>query len=116
MSSHIRNNRRKSDGDEDTTHLAYQALQFLRLCYKWAATTQNSTQLVSLSIYPPNNKHGGDWLIVGKAFDGGYRMVAFHRSPNPFQALLGFLSKCNDKTLVWKEDSYAQTSREWTRR
>jgi len=112
----IRKNRTSSDGDEDVTRLAYQALQFLRLCYRWAQSSGRSTQLVSLSIYPPNSRHGGDWLIVGKAFDGGYRKVAFHRSPNPFTALLGFLQKCEQQTLTWKEDSYAQTSKEWLSR
>lgn len=116
MPSDIRKDRKSSDGDEDTAHLAHQALQFLRLCYRWSEAATNSTQLLSISLYPPNSRHGGDWLVVGKGFSGGYRMVAFHRSPNPFKALLGFLSKCGEQTLTWKEDSYAQTSSDWLKR
>lgn len=116
MSSDIRSKRQSPNGDEDASHIAAQALQFIRLCYRWADANNNSTQLVSISIYPPNSKHGGDWLVVGKGFSGGYRLVAFHRSPNPFKALLGFLQKVGDQTIVWKEDAYAQTNNEWLKR
>lgn len=116
MPSDLRSNRLSSDGDEDASHLAHQALQFIRLCYRWSRNSESSTQLISVSLYPPNSRHGGDWLVVGKGFDGGYRMVAFHRSPHPFKALLGFLSKVADQTIVWKEDAYAQTTSEWLKR
>jgi len=43
-------------------------------------------------------------------------LVAFHRSSSPFKAILGFLSKVADESIVWKEDSYAQTSKEWLNR
>lgn len=116
MPSDTRKNRKSSDGDEDASHLSHQALSFMRLCYRWAQSTEKSTQLVSISLYPPNSRHGGDWLVVGKGFSEGYRLVAFHRSPNPFAAVLGFLSKCEAQTLTWKEDAYAQTSSEWLKR
>ena len=116
MPSDIRKNRTSSDGDEDATHLLNQALLFVRLCYKWDKSRTYSPFLHAVTLYPPNNHHGGDWLVVGKGYSGDTRMVAFHRSPHPFKALLGFLSKVNDQTIIWKEDSYAQTSSEWLKR
>lgn len=101
---------------EDAARLLAQATQFIRLCYKWSQASERSTQLVSLSIYPPNSRHGGDFLVVAKGFDQGYRLVAFHRSPNPFTALLGILQKIADQSIVWKEDAYSMTTNEWTRR
>jgi len=113
MPGDIRKNSISSDGDADMSHLAHQAVQFIRLCYRWQEASHASTQLLSVSIYPPSPKRNGDWLVVGKGFSGGYRLVAFHRSAHPLKALLGFFQKCADQTLDWKQDDYAQTNREW---
>jgi len=116
MPSNIRPYYKPGRGDEDATHLAHQALQFIRLCYRWDASRTTSPFLHAITLYPPNHRHNGDWLVVGKGYSGDTRMVAFHRSSHPFKALLGFLSKVAAQTIEWKEDSYAQTTLEWLKR
>lgn len=106
MSGTARKNKVGSDGDEDGSRLAAQALQFVRYCRRWAAPRRDWPILRSVTLYPPSASRNGNWLVVGKGFMPDQKVVAFHRSPDPLTALVGFMAKGAAGTLVWKEDKY----------
>lgn len=100
-----------SNGDGilgDAAHREAQATQFIRYCRSWERTTRDANQLRSLSLYPPSTSRNGQWLVIGKAWSGGYKLVAFHRATDPFTALLGFFQRWAVGKLDWKEDTYAE--------
>lgn len=106
MSGKLRKHKVSPNGDEDASRVAGQAVQFVRYCRKWALPARGYPILRSLSLYPPSVSRNGNWLVVGKAWGDTGRLVAFHRSPDPLTALVGFLAKSAAGTLVWKADTY----------
>lgn len=112
MAGKVRDNGRSSDGDEASTYFERQAFQLSHAFAKWARSDGVSTQLVSVSIYPPSSKRGGRWLVVGKGFLDGVPVAAFQQSPNPLTALLGFFQQAFAGSLVWRRDKFAMTEAE----
>lgn len=107
MGTRSRSSEDVARGTGELTRLGGQAQAFVRWCGKWAQVNgTGSKSLVSLSIYPPSASRNGQWLIVGKAFDGGYRFVAFHRSTDPLTALVGFFQRWAEGKLTWKPDEW----------
>lgn len=105
-----------SDGNPilaDSARRAAQAAMLIRLSLQWAQSVHRSTQLRSLNIYPPSASRNGMWLVVAKGWDGGRKVVAFHRSPDFLTTLLGILQKIADCSISWKEDRYSETSEMW---
>lgn len=92
----------------DATRLAGQAAHIVRASLRWQRTTRNSTHLRSVSIYPPSSSRNGQWLIIGKAWNEGYRLVAFHRASDLITALAGFFQRYLENKLIWKDDEYAE--------
>lgn len=96
-------------GDRASARLGNQAQTFTNWCVKWAKHNgEGSVALRSLSLYPPSASRNGDWLVVAKGFDGGYKCVAFHRASEPLTALLGFFQRWAEGKLTWKPDEYAK--------
>lgn len=106
MPSSTRKDKYGPNGDAPTTRVANQALQFIRLCVRWEQSQRRSTVLRSLNIYPPSSSRNGQWLVIAKGWAEGYRVVAFHRSPDILNALLGILQKIADESIVWQADKY----------
>lgn len=96
------------ESDASPSRLAAQAAELLRAGLQWEGSTHNSTHLRSVTIYPPSSSRNGMFLIVGKAWHGGYKMVAFHRAPNILAALLGFFWKVANQKIEWKPDTFAE--------
>ena len=99
-----------SDGNPllaDSTRIAGQALQLVRLGLRWSQSTQRSTVLRSVNIYPPSSSRNGMWLCIAKGWAEGYKVVAFHRAPDLLTALLGLLSKIESETIEWKQDKFS---------
>lgn len=99
-----------SDGDilGNAAHFVEQAKTLVRILYRWSQATGSENHLRSITIYPPSAARNGMWLIVGKAWSGGYKLVSFHRATDPLTALVGFLSRVEQGKATWKEDSYAE--------
>lgn len=112
MPGKVRDNGRSSDGDADSTHFGRQAFQLAHSLSKWARSDGVSTQLVSVTLYPPSSKRGGRWLVVGKGFLDGVPVAAFQQSPDPLTALLGFFQQAFAGSLVWRRDKFAMTEAE----
>lgn len=93
---------------QDAARLGSQALALVRLFRRWATTTRSENHLRSLSIYPPSQSRQGMWLIIGKAWSGGYKLVAFHRGTDPLTAILGFMQRLAEDKLDWKADEFAE--------
>lgn len=108
MSSKAKAPRHVTDILGDTARLAAQAAQLVRLAVRWERTTGAASHIRSVAIYPPSQSRNGQWLIIGKAWDGGYKLVAFHRSSDLLTALVGFLQRAADGKLEWKPDTYAE--------
>lgn len=108
MPGKIRPYKPERDGHEDASRLAAQALQLVRLADLWSRSPKGEFHLKSIALYPPSASRNGMWLVIGKGWAGGYRVVAFHRSTNLLGALLGFLQRCADQKLEWKRDSYSE--------
>jgi hypothetical protein len=92
---------------ESRAHTDGQGEAFIRLAGRWAAGTGDENHLRSLTLYPPSVSRNGMWLAVGKAWSGGYKLVAFHRAPDSLTAMLGFLQRLASGKLDWKEDKFA---------
>lgn len=92
----------------DAARLAGQAAQFIRYCDRWAKSAGSENHLRSLSLYPPSQSRNGQWLVIGKLWSGGYKMVAFHRSSDPHTALVGFFQRWAEGKLDWKPDTWAE--------
>lgn len=90
----------------DVTRVKDQALQFIRLAHRWSQTERGEYHLRSLTLYPPSATRAGSWMVVGKAWYGGYKLVAFHRSTDALSVLLGFLARWSQGKLDWKRDQY----------
>lgn len=93
---------------DDGARLAEQALQFVRYSIKWAQAPVSEYHLRSIVLYPPSSTRAGQWMVVGKGWYGGYKMVAFHRSSDALTALTGFLAKWWVGKLDWKKDQFDQ--------
>lgn len=93
---------------KDTTALAAQARAVLRGCSLWERTIGSENHIRSWSLYPPSASRNGQWLIVAKAWSGGHRLVAFHRSSDPLTCMAGFFQRAEENKLEWKVDDYAQ--------
>jgi hypothetical protein len=91
----------------DATRLASQAVQFIRYCRRWSETTGQEYHIRSIALYPPSQSRNGMWLVIAKSWYGGYKLVAFHRSPDPLTALVGFFQKWVEDKLDWKQDKFA---------
>lgn len=91
---------------EDTAAIARQAVELLRYCAKWERSSGAARHIRSVSLYPPSQARNGMWLVVGKAWDEGYAMVAFYRQADPLTALVGFFAKAYAQKLEWRRDSY----------
>lgn len=96
----------RGDVLEDSSRRQAQATQLVRYCVKWALPQRDWPILRSVTLYPPAVSRNGSWLVVGKAWGDQKRLVAFHRSTDPLTALVGFLQKWFQATLVWKEDTW----------
>lgn len=83
-----------------------QAVSLARWFAKWDGTQGQEYHLRSVTLYPPKATKSGQWMVVGKGWNGGYRLVAFHRSTDGFRALLGFFERWWTGKLDWKADSY----------
>lgn len=103
-----RKNKVGPNGDASRSRVAEQALQLIRLSVLWSKNTRRSTILRSINIYPPAASRNGLWLVVGKGWDQGYRVVAFHRSTDFLVAVLGFLSKVADQSIEWHPDKFQE--------
>lgn len=107
----MRNKDRKdSDGSDirsAATRIGAQAVALVGLLRAWEKTTSNETHIRSVTIYPPSRSRNGQWLVIGKSWHGGYKLVAFHRGTDALTALLGFFQRASEEKLIWKEDSYA---------
>lgn len=91
---------------ENPARLTAQALELLRLGDRWEASVGAENHIKSLALYPPSASRNGQWLVIGKAWSGGHKLVAFHRASDPITALLGFLSKAEQQKLEWKQDKW----------
>lgn len=106
-----RKSRSDSDGPSSHSHEAHfanQAVQFVRYCSRWVKSVGAENHIRSIALYPPSVSRNGQWLVVGKSWAGGYRMVAFHRSSDPLTALVGFFQRAAEEKLIWKRDEYAE--------
>lgn len=92
----------------DKARVAEQAIQLLRLMYRWEETVGQENHIRSIALYPPSTSRNGQWLVIGKAWSGGYKLVAFNRNTDPLSALLGFFTRWSQGKLDWKEDSFAE--------
>lgn len=108
MSGTVRKNKVSPNGDADSSRLAAQALQFARYLRKWELSGRGWPLFRSITLYPPSASRNGSWLVVGKAYGEQEKLVAFHRSPDPLTALVGFLQKWLEGKLVWKVDEYRE--------
>jgi len=107
MPSKIRTDSDGPDGIYNKARLAEQALLFIRYCAQWEKSQRRMSVLRSVSIYPPSTSRYGGWLVIGKAWSDGQRLVAFYRAPDPLTALLGFFTAVASEKIAWKEDKYA---------
>jgi hypothetical protein len=62
--------------------------------------------LLSLTVQTPY-KGREDFLVVGRFRNGGVSMVAFHGAATFYEAIKGFLDRLINRTLVFREDQYA---------
>ena len=102
--------RSDTDGSSEfysKARLAEQALQFIRYCAQWEKSQRRMSVLRSVSLYPPSTSRNGSWLVIGKAWSDGQRLVAFYRSTDPLTALLGFFTAVAAEKVTWKPDQYA---------
>lgn len=99
-----------SDGNilGDAARLAGQAALLIRLCNLWAKTVGGENHIKSIALYPPSVSRAGMWMVIGKSWSGGYRLVAFHRGSDALTTLCGFLQRAYEQKLTWKEDSFAE--------
>lgn len=86
--------------------LAAQARAVLRGCSLWERSVGAELHIKSVAIYPPSTSRNGMWLVIGKAWSGGYKLVAFHRATDPLTAFAGFLQRAEEGKLIWKEDKF----------
>jgi len=93
---------------ETVTHVANQAVSFIRLCTQWERSVGAENHIKSITLYPPAATRNGMWLVVAKAYSGGYKMVAFHRAGDPLSALVGFLSRVEQQKIEWKKDTWGE--------
>lgn len=108
MSRKAKEDRHVTDILGDTARLAAQAALIVRLAVRWERTIGRENHIHSVTIYPPARSRNGQWLIIGKAWGSGYKLVAFHRSSDIITALVGFLQRAYEQKLEWKRDTYAE--------
>lgn len=92
----------------DVARLTAQAQEFIRGCHRWSHTVGEENHIRSVTLYPPSQSRNGMWMVIGKAWSGGYKLVAFHRASDPLTALAGFFVRATQGKLEWKEDSFAE--------
>lgn len=108
MSRKARTSEERAVGDAFLARVREQALEFLRLGSRWAASSHRSSQIRSLALYPPSTSRNGMWLCIAKAWVDGQKLVAFHRATDPLSAIVGLLARAEQQKLDWREDAYAQ--------
>jgi hypothetical protein len=89
---------------DDVAHIAEQAVQFVRYTHLWERQEGSEIHLSAVNIYPPSVSRNGMWLVVGKGWRDGDRLVSFYRSPDCLTALVGFFVAARQQRLVWKVD------------
>jgi len=99
-------------GLQDSTTFERQGFQLAHALSKWARSDGVNRKLVSVTLYPPDGAKRSVWMVLGKGFIDGVPVVAFHRSPDPLTALLGFFQKAFAGSLTWKRDTYRKTEAE----
>jgi len=52
-------------------------------------------------------KRGDSFLVVGRFEVDGHKLVSFHSADSLYGVLRGFFTRFNNKSLEFKEDSYA---------
>ena len=62
--------------------------------------------LMSMTVQTPYRGRD-DYLVVGRFQAGGRSLVAFHGASTFWEAVKGFLDRMINRTLVMKEDQYA---------
>lgn len=67
---------------------------------------EEDVSLLSLTIQTPY-KGRDDYLVVGRFRVGNESKVAFHAAGTFYEAIKGFLDRLINRTLVLKEDTYA---------
>lgn len=92
----------------DIARITEAAQEFIRGCHRWERTTGSENHITSITLYPPSQSRNGQWLVIAKAWSGGYRLVAFSRSTDPLHALALFFTRWVNGKLEWKEDKYAE--------
>lgn len=93
---------------DDVAAISRQALRLVQLSRKWQSAGGRSRLLVSLSVYPPVPPKRENWLVVAKAFDEGYRVVAFFQASTMLAALVRCLEQCGSGTAKWQPDKFDQ--------
>lgn len=97
------------DGVGSLAEFGRKAVQFTRYCYQWKNSQRRMRVLRSVTLYPPTPSRPRSWLLVGKAWDDGQRLVSFYRSTHPFTALLGFFASVAAGKDSWKPDTWADS-------
>lgn len=98
---------RQKDLLGNASNLLGQATLIVRYSVKWADTHRAEVHLMSISVYPPSRSRNGQFLVVGKGWQEGVRLVAFHRNTDLVSALAGFFTKWWTGKLEWKQDKYS---------
>lgn len=106
MSGKSRSNQKRKFIPSDVTAITDTAVRMVRHSWAWERVTKSGFFLTSLVIYPPSAQRNGMWLVVGKSWDEGYKMVAFYRAPDMLSAVVGFLDRAAAGKVEWKRDKW----------
>lgn len=70
------------------------------------ALEEEGLSFEGLSCRAPLGEDKPDWLVIGRAWRGADKLVAFHSAPTFIEAVVGFWDRVYNRSIKWSDDQW----------